>query len=184
MRFFKILFVSLLLPVYVFANNAQEQLSAQTGFGDYDYTVISTFNLKHRDGSPLVLNLIKFNKPVCATATSTEVINGATITNVFSGCVGGFTHEESDYTRKRDPEHPTDTTETVSLTFIPGAIPKIRQVILYHELFHAVDFHWHSRSVCETNWRYSECMESQAYDYTDLLDQVQALQNKRKIKLI
>ena len=126
----------------------------------------------NRDGTITKLRLIKFYKPICGEVDGQQ------------GCVGGFTKQVSDYTRRKDSEHPVDTIEFVNLTFTPGKIPLVSEENVLHELYHANDNHWHSRSVCETNWRYSECMESQAYNYTYLLKQVRDLQKQKLLKLI
>lgn len=151
--------LSLLLVTTCFAGT-QEQMSAVANLQNADYTMVYQFPLMHRDGSVIQLKLIKFNKPNCIT------IDGQT------GCSGGFTQQVSNYKRRVDTEHPVDTTETINLTFLPGKVPKIDEENLLHELFHAVQFHYMSRSICETNWRYSECMEAQAYDFTYLYKQV------------
>jgi hypothetical protein len=157
----------LLLITTCYAGN-EETLSAITAKKEIDYTMVYQYPLMHRDGTVVQLKLIKFNKPVCAD------YDGQT------GCVGGFTQQVSNYSRRADPEHPVDTTETINLPFLPGKVPKVNEESLMHELYHAVDIHYHSREVCEANWRYSECLEAQAYDYTHLLKQVRKL----KIKLI
>lgn len=167
----------ILLLIVVFAliltialAGTEEALSSITGTNNSikDYSTAYSYSIVHRDGSTVQINLIRFNKPVCAD------FDGQ------SGCVGGFTIPTSNYARKQDPEHPVDTTETVNLIFSSGKIPKVNEESLMHELYHVVDLHYHSRSVCEANWRYSECMEAQAYDYTYLLKQARKL----KVKLI
>lgn len=150
----------------------EEELSAAMSFSDVDYKMVYEFSLMNRDGTITKLRLIKFNSPICSE------IDGQ------KGCLMGFTKQISNYTRRTDSDHPVDTTEFVNLVFIPGKIPKVDEENIMHELYHANDYHYHSRQVCETNWRYSECMESQAYNYTYLLKQVRDLQKQKLIKLI
>jgi len=176
LRFSLILFLFALLlftvkMVRVFAL-PEEEMSAKITFSDSDYKMIYEFPLVNRDGTITKLRLIKFYKPICGEVDGQQ------------GCIGGFTKQVSNSTRRQDTEHPVDTTETVNLTFTPGKVPLVSEENVLHELYHANDFHWHSRSVCETNWRYSECMESQAYNYTYLLKQVRNLQKQKLIKLI
>lgn len=149
-----------------------ESISSLAARQGMDYSISHQYPLLHKDGTNVQLNLIKLNKQNCIA------LNGQL------GCVGGFTKHTSNYTRRQDIEHPVDTTETINLIYTSkGRTPVISEEDILHELFHAVDIHYMSRTVCETNWRYSECLESKAYDYTYLLRQVRVLQKKGKIIL-
>lgn len=154
---------------------AVDQVSLSSKIGQdakYDVATDYQFTLKHRDGTILPLNLVRFNKAECVYE------NGVVI-----GCVGGFTNHQSNTTRKNDPEHPVDTTEIINLTYTSGKVPIVDEESLLHEIFHAVDYHYNSRSFCEANWRYAECMETKAYGYTFVVKQIKDLQRKGKIKL-
>lgn len=161
------LILLLLCHYQVTKADTEEALSAITSRHTMDYQVVHRYPLTHRDGATVWLNLIKFNQDTCATVDGKK------------GCVAGFTEHVSDYKRKFDPEHPVDTTETINLSFLPGKKSKVnvREEEVLHELFHAVQYHYMSRSVCEANWRYSECQEAMAYDYTHLVNQVRKINN-------
>lgn len=151
----------------------EEMMSSTLGTNaKYDFTMVYQYPIMHRDGTVVQLKLIKFNKEVC-----TEIEGER-------GCVSAFTQTDSNYTRRQDQEHPVDTTETLNITFIPGKIPKIREEDLMHELIHVSDYHYMSRDVCETNWRYSSCLENKAYDYTYMWKQIKELQKQKRIKII
>lgn len=166
-----IIFAICTVPVFA---GVQEQMSAQNGSDGhkYDFDIVKTFQLKHKDGTILTFNLVKFNKTECIT-----------VENIV-GCVGGFTGHESNNKRKFDPEKPVDTTETINLIFTNAKRPIVDEESFAHELVHASDYHWNSRTECETNWRYAECMESKAYDYTYLLKQFRQLDRQKLIKII
>lgn len=151
----------------------EEAMSALVGTtAKPDYSMVYQYPLMHRDGTVMQLKLIKFNKENCV------VIDGE------KGCSGGFTEQTSNYKRRYDSEHPVDTTETINLVFTPGKIPKVNEENIMHEVYHAVNLHYMSRPDCETNWRYSTCMENQAYDYTYVIRQIRDLQTQKRIKLI
>lgn len=151
----------------------EEIMSALTGTaGSMSYTMVYQYPLMNRDGTVTQFKLIKFNKENCVE------IDGQ------RGCVGGFTEAKSNFTRKTDTEHYVDTTESINLTFTPGKIPKVDEENVLHELVHSNFLHYMSRPVCETNYRYSECQEALAYNYTYLLKQVRQLQKQGRIKLI
>jgi len=152
--------------------NTEESMSAVMYNSKLDYTMVYQYPLMHRDGSVVQLKLIKFNKNQC-----TE-IDGE------KGCIDGFTEQKSNYTRRQDSEHPVDTTEVINIPFKRAKIPVVSEEVILHELYHAVFIHYMSRKDCESNWRYSECQESQAYDYTHLVKQVRQLQKQGKLKLI
>ena len=163
------LFIFTIKMAVVFAGT-EEELSAQSSNQKPEYIMLYQIPFMYRNGDVVQVKLIKITKEVC-----TVTQNGDT------GCVDGWTEQKSDNTRKIDPEHPVDTTETIYLRAVPGKVLKVSKESLQHELFHANDYHWHSRSVCETNWRYIECLENSAYNYVHLLKQMEQI---KKIKLI
>lgn len=165
--------IATILMCFYHITRASEAFSAVTARQPMDFTMVYQYPLMHKDGSVVQLKLIKFNKGNCTT------IDGET------DCVEGFTSHESNFKRKFDSEHPVDTTETVNLTFkLKNKIPQISEEDVLHELYHVVNIHYMSRPVCESNWRYSECLEAQAYGYTHLVNQVRELQKQKRIKLI
>jgi len=145
---------------------------------NFDQTKIKTevvyeFSVQHMDGHKVPIKLIKITGDKCQITKNGDL-----------GCIGGYTSQKSDNTRKQDSEHPVDTNETVFIEFKPGKIPSISKYDLYHELVHVNDFHWNSRSICETNWRYPDCMEQKAYNYIHMLQQIDNLQKNKQLKLI
>jgi len=163
--------IPLLLVTTAYAQT-EETLSGITGSQPMDYDTMYQFPLMHRDGSVVQLKLIKFNKDNCAEVDGEK------------GCVMGFTETKNNYKRKVDAEHPVDTTETINLVYsMKGKTPVISMTDMQHELYHAVNFHYMSREICEKNWRYSECMETQAYDYPYVLKQVIQLEKLKLIKI-
>jgi hypothetical protein len=163
--------IPLLLATTAFAQT-EEKLSGITGSQPMDYDTMYQFPLMHRDGSVVQLKLIKFNKDNCAEVDGEK------------GCVMGFTGTKNNYKRKVDAEHPVDTTETINLVYsMKGKTPVISMSDFIHESNHACMFHYMSRTMCETNWRYSECMESIAYCSQTMYKDVRRLEKLKLIKL-
>lgn len=170
----QIVFISIIVFVFyqITSAGAEESLSAVLSSSKLDYAMVYQYPLMHRDGKVVQLQLIKFNKPACVEVGGEK------------GCVGGWTSTKSDYTRRYDIEHPVDTTEIIHIEFTKSKIPVVSYEELLHELYHANFIHFMSRPECETNWRYSECQENQAYNYTHLVKQIKQLEKQKKIKLI
>ena len=170
----KYLIIPLLL-VTTCHSQSEESFSSvlgTTNTKDIKYTMVYQFPLTNRDGTVTQLKLIKFDKENCV------MIDGV------KGCSAGFTEIKDNQTRKQDPEHPVDTTESINLIFTTkGKTPVISEEDLFHELTHSNFTHYMSRKVCETNWRYGECQEAIAYNYTHLVKQVRDLQKLKLIKI-
>lgn len=154
------------------AQVVNEQYSVNLGQqGRPETTVVYEFTLQHTDGSRLPIKLVTF-KQKCKTTPDGDL------------CYGGFTEFKSDNARKNDVEHPVDTQEAIYMDFTKkGKVPVVKMDELLHELHHAVQYHWMSRDICETNWRYSDCLERLAYDYQGLYNQLIQLQKKGRIIL-
>lgn len=126
--------------------------------------------LEHTDGSKLPLRLVSFIKGKCRV-----------IPNIGNVCYGGFTDKTSNDTRKVDQEKPVDTSEVINLEYKKGNVINMQDFV--HESNHAVMYHFMSRVKCETNWRYTECLEPMAYDQQYLYEQLIELSKAGKIKL-
>lgn len=170
----KYLIIPLLLITTCYSQSEESFSSVlgTTNTKDIKYTMVYQFPLTNRDGTVTQLKLIKFDKENCV------MIDGV------KGCSAGFTETINNFKRKYDPEHLIDTTETINLTFtMKGKTPVVSEEDILHELNHSNFNHYMSREICETNYRYPECQEALAYNYTHLVRQVRDLQRLKLIKI-
>ena len=164
----KLFIILSLLATNLVNAQGEEAISNQIGSNfTSEIKVKYEFVLKHRDGTDLPIKLVEFTK------------NGCIQTEQGTACLGGYTDKKSNNTRKQDPEHPVDTTEVIYLLYQKGN--RINLDNFLHEANHAITIHYMSRAICETNWRYGECLEAIAYDTGDIYNQIKKQKN---IKLI
>ena len=165
-----LLLSTVLLCFYQITRAADEEMaSAMFGQSKPEYKMVYTFPLMHRDGSKLPLELIEI-KNACKE-----------LKDIGTTCYGGFTTTTSqDIT---NGEVLKDTQEVIHLTFKKGKKPIIKMDTFLHEAQHSITYHWLSRDMCKSNWRYPECLEAQAYDLQSLYNQVRQLERDKLIKI-
>lgn len=169
-----LLFCLLITPVFA----SEEVGSATWGTEIPKYEIKYSFNLMNRDGTLVKVNLIEWKESNCKTTNLTSGEN-------LYGCISGWTSSESNYSRRKDSEHPVDTKETIFLeTKWKGKLPIVSEENFMHELIHVNVTHYMSREMCEKNWRYGECSESLSYNYVHLYQQIKQLNKQKIIKLI